>query len=96
MTVGNIDEVSLKVYIPEDQYGLVILSQEVIVRVDSYPEIAYTGMVSFISDSGEFTPSDVQTVEGRKSTVFAVKITIPNANHDLKPGMPADVNFILD
>ncbi|MCD6356363.1 MAG: efflux RND transporter periplasmic adaptor subunit [Anaerolineaceae bacterium] len=95
-TVGNIDEVSLKVYIPEDQYGLVNLKQEVIVRVDSFPEKTYTGNVRFISDTAEFTPSNVQTVEGRKATVFAVEIKIPNANHDLKPGMPADVNFILD
>ena len=96
MIVGNIDEVSLTVYIPEDQYGLVNLKQEVIVKVDSFPEKTYTGKVSYISDSAEFTPSNVQTVEGRKSTVFAVEITIPNENHDLKSGMPADVTFILD
>ncbi len=96
MTVGNIDEVSLTVYIPEDQYGLVSVGQEVVVKVDSYPEKTFMGTVSYIADEAEFTPSNVQTVEGRKSTVFAVKIVIPNANHDLKPGMPADVEFILE
>lgn len=96
MTVGNIDEVSLTVYIPEERYGQVRTGQEVLVKVDSYPEKTFTGSVSYIADEAEFTPSNVQTVEGRKSTVFAVKISISNANHDLKPGMPADVDFIFE
>jgi HlyD family secretion protein len=95
MKVGNIDEVKLTVYISEDQYGLVKLNQEAVVTVDSYPQKTYTGKVTYISNEAEFTPSNVQTVEGRKSTVFAIEITIPNPEHDLKSGMPADVNFIL-
>jgi hypothetical protein len=35
----------------------------------------------------------VQTVEGRKNTVFAIKLTLDNPDLALKPGMPADVNF---
>jgi len=35
-----------------------------------------------------------KTVDGRKTTVYAVKITVPNTNLELKPGMPADVIFI--
>jgi len=34
-------------------------------------------------------------VEGRKSTVYAVRLTVPNLDHDLKPGMPADVTLNL-
>lgn len=94
MKVGNLDEVKITVYIPEDQYGLVNLGQQVVASVDSFPEKTYTGKVTNISDEAEFTPSNVQTVEGRKSTVFAVEITLPNPDHDLKSGMPADVKFI--
>jgi HlyD family secretion protein len=96
MTIGNIDAVSLTVYVPEDEYGLVKLEQEVVVRVDSFPNKTYMGSVRYISDSAEFTPSNVQTVEGRKTTVFAVEISIENTSHDLKPGMPADVTFLID
>jgi HlyD family secretion protein len=96
MTIGNIDEVSLTVYVPEDEYGLVKLEQEVFVKVDSFPNKTYMGIVRYISDSAEFTPSNVQTVEGRKTTVFAVEISIENTSHDLKPGMPADVTFLID
>ena len=94
MKVGNLDEVKVTVYIPEDQYGMINLGQEVVVTVDSFPEKTYAGKVTYISDEAEFTPSNVQTVEGRKSTVFAVDVTLPNPDHDLKSGMPADVKFI--
>jgi len=35
----------------------------------------------------------VQTVEGRRSTVYVIDITIPNAEMKLKPGMPVDAEF---
>ena len=35
----------------------------------------------------------VQTTEGRKTTVFAIKLTLAPSDGKLKPGMPADVYF---
>jgi multidrug resistance efflux pump len=93
MSIAKLDTVELTVYIPEDVYGRIKLEQNVEVMVDSYPGKVYNGTVVYISDQAEFTPRNVQTVEGRKATVYAVKVQIPNPNHELKPGMPADVNF---
>lgn len=93
LTIAQLDTVELTVYIPEDVYGRIKLGQEVMVNVDSYPSKTFTGEVFYIADEAEFTPRNVQTVEGRKSTVYAVKILIQNTNQELKPGMPADVNF---
>jgi multidrug resistance efflux pump len=93
MTLAQLDEVTLTVYIPEDQYGRIQLGQTVSVSVDSFPDEVFQGKVEYISDQAEFTPRNVQTVEGRKSTVYAVKIALPNPEHRLKPGMPADARF---
>lgn len=93
MAIGMLKEVSLVVYVPEDAYGRIQLNQKVSVSVDSYPGKTYSGEVIHISDQAEFTPRNVQTVEGRKATVYAIKIRIPNPNLELKPGMPADVDF---
>jgi len=92
--IGQLDEVTLTVYIPEDQYGQIRVGQEVQVRVDSFPEKVFSGTVDRINDQAEFTPRNVQTVEGRLTTVYAVEITLPNAYLELKPGMPADVTFL--
>lgn len=96
MTIGQLDEVTLTVYIPEDQYGKVSLGQEALVTVDSFPEKTFAGKVTYIADEAEFTPSNVQTTEGRKNTVFAIKVTIANPDWQLKPGMPADVSIDLN
>jgi HlyD family secretion protein len=93
LTLGQLDEVNLTVYVPEDKYGQVSLGQGVSVSVDSLPNRTFTGTVQYISDQAEFTPRNVQTAEGRQSTVYAVKIMIPNSDLALKPGMPADVDF---
>jgi len=63
------------------------------VKVDSYPQEAFTATVIRVADQAEFTPRNVQTVEGRRTTVYALKLSVPNPEGKLKPGMPADVTF---
>jgi HlyD family secretion protein len=96
MIIGDLSEVTLTVYVPEDRYGQVYLGQEYPVSVDSFPGEVFTGKVTHIADQAEFTPRNVQTVQGRKNTVYAVRLTIPNPNLMLKPGMPADVNLKIE
>lgn len=93
MTLADLDEVNLTVYVPEDEIGKVQLRQPVTVTVDAYPERAFPGWVTFIATEAEFTPKNVQTREERVSMVFAVKIHLPNEDHALKPGMPADAEI---
>ena len=94
LIIGQLQEVSLTVYIPETEYGKIKLGDTVSITVDSFPGENFSGSVTYISDQAEFTPRNVQTVDGRKTTVYAVKITVSNTNFELKPGMPADVIFI--
>jgi HlyD family secretion protein len=90
LTVANLDEVKLTIYVPEDELGRVYLGQVVEVEVDSFPGRAFVGTVSYISQQAEFTPKNVQTEKERVNMVFAVKVRLPNPEHLLKPGMPAD------
>ena len=90
LTIANLDEVTLVIYIPENRVGQVRLGQEVEVRVDSFPERVVLGHVASIAGEAEFTPRNVQTQEERVNLVFAVKVRIPNPDRALKPGMPAD------
>jgi HlyD family secretion protein len=92
-TLGRLDNLTITVYIPEDRYGEVKLGQSVNVTVDSYSGTTFIATVIHIADQAEFTPRNVQTVSGRKSTVFAIKLQVQDPNGKLKPGMPADVTF---
>ena len=96
MTLADLDNVTLTIYVPENQLGEVQLGQPVAVRVDAYPDRTFGGTVSFIASQAEFTPKNVQTREERVNMVFAVKVKLPNEDHALKPGMPADAVVLRD
>jgi HlyD family secretion protein len=93
LVLADLEHLTLTVYAPEDRYGEVTLGQSVTVTVDSFPDETFTASVTHIADEAEFTPRNVQTAEGRKTTVFAVKLTVEDTTGKLKPGMPADVTF---
>jgi multidrug resistance efflux pump len=93
LTMANLNQLTITVYVPEDRYGQIHLGQQASVRVDSFPDQTFTATVSLISDQAEFTPRNVQTVEGRSATVYAVKLKVSDPQANLKLGMPADVTF---
>ena len=95
LTLGDLSDLTITVYIPEDRYGQVKLGDPVSVKVDSFPEQTFNAVVTRIADQLEFTPRNVQTVEGRSSTVYAIELEVEDPGGLLKPGMPADVSFDL-
>lgn len=92
-TLGQLDPLTITVYVPETEVGLLSINQQADLAVDSYPDETFIATVIHIADQAEFTPRNVQTTEGRKTTVFAVKLQMSNPEGKLKPGMPADVSF---
>jgi HlyD family secretion protein len=93
LTIANLDEMTLVIYVPVTRIGHVRLGQEVDVRVDSFPGRTFPGQVAGIAGEAEFTPRNVQTQEERVNLVFAVDVRIPNPEGALKPGMPADATL---
>jgi multidrug efflux pump subunit AcrA (membrane-fusion protein) len=93
ITMANLSELTITVYVPEDRYGEISLGQQATVSVDSFPNETFNAVITFISDQAEFTPRNVQTVQGRSATVYAVKLKVSDPESKLKLGMPADVVF---
>lgn len=91
-TIANLEELTIKVYIPTDDLPDIRLGQVVSCSV-SGTEQAFNGVVEEIATKGEFTPKTIQTKKERTNVVFAVKIRVDNQDGLLKPGMPADVVF---
>jgi len=73
--------------------GQINLGQAAEVRVDSFPDLTFTATVIHMADQAEFTPRNVQTVEGRSATFYAIKLKVEDPDGKLKIGMPADVVF---
>ncbi|MFQ5943104.1 MAG: HlyD family secretion protein [Anaerolineales bacterium] len=93
VTIGQLDDLRVTVFLPEDRYGQVSLGDTAYVTVDSYPGESFEAVVTRIADRAEFTPRNVQTEEDRRSTVYAIVLRVDDPDGRLKPGMPADVEF---
>ncbi|HNT96927.1 MAG TPA: efflux RND transporter periplasmic adaptor subunit [Elusimicrobiales bacterium] len=86
-TVADLSEVWAYIYVPHD--GLVKLSHGLEIK-GFLPEAGdkeFPGRVSVIYPEAEFTPKNVQTREERTRLVYAVKVSFPNPDGLLKPGM---------
>jgi HlyD family secretion protein len=91
--IGKLFDLYITVYVPEEIYGTLSIGQMASLSVDSFPGESFSARIVNIADQAEFTPRNIQTVEGRKSTVFAVKLKLVDLLGRLKPGMPADITF---
>lgn len=91
LTVGDMSDCWVKIYISSTQLGMISVGQEAKVKVDSYPDKIFRGLIKEISQNAEYTPRQSITQSERANLVFAVKVKIDNNERILKPGMPADV-----
>ncbi len=90
--IANLNKMWLKIYMAEEDLGLIKLGQQVNVKVDALKD-SLKGNISWVSSEAEFTPKNIQTRKSRTELVYAVKITIEESIQQLKIGMPAEVYF---
>ena len=94
LTIRNFDDRWVRVYIPGDEVGNLKLGQPATITGDANPEKRYTGAISYIASVAEFTPRNVQSTKDRVKLVYEVRVRIAgDTSVDLKPGLPADVQF---
>jgi multidrug resistance efflux pump len=87
------DQIYVRIYIPETEYGRIKLGQKAEIRVDSFPNTVFDGEVEQINQQAEFLPRNVQTREERVHQVFGVKIRINDPAGHVLAGMAADVKL---
>jgi HlyD family secretion protein len=87
------DQIYVRIYIPETEIGKVHLGQKAEIRVDSFPNQSFDGVVEQINQQAEFLPRNVQTREERIHQVFGVKVRIDDSSHRVLAGMAADVKL---
>jgi multidrug resistance efflux pump len=92
----RVQDLWVKVYVPETQYGLVTLRQKVDVTIDSHPGRIFKGVVEQRANISEFTPRNVQSMDERRHQVFGVKIRVDDPDGVFNAGMAAEVTFPLE
>ena len=89
-SIGDLSTVWLIIYVGESDVGRISLGAKANVTIDSHPGETFPGTVTWIAETAEFTPKNVQTRDSRVDLVYAVKITLDNPDGIFKIGMPAD------
>jgi HlyD family secretion protein len=84
----------IEVYISETNISRIKIGMNAEITVDSYPKKLFKGKVSFISNTAEFTPRNVQTKEERTNLVFKIRIDIEDPDNLLQVGIPADAEIL--
>ncbi len=95
LSLARLNDLTITVYIPEDSYGAIKLGQAATVTVDSYPDETFHATVINISNQPNFLPRTTQPVPASRSTVYGIQLQLNDPTGKIKPGMPADVIFIL-
>ncbi len=91
-TLLEMDQLYVRIYIPETQLGHVQLGQKVPVTVDSFPDREFKGEVEFISGQGEYSPRNLQTADERADQVFAARVGLRDGTDVLRAGMAAFIS----
>jgi HlyD family secretion protein len=92
-TVADLSEVWAYIYVPHDLLAGLKPGMELTGYLPEAEDRAFVGRLSVIYSEAEFTPKNVQTRKERTRLVFAVKVTFPNQDETLKPGMTIEVKL---
>lgn len=92
-TVADLSEVWAYIYVPHDMLAKLSAGMEVKGFLPEAGDREFPGRVLVIQPEAEFTPKNVQTRKERTRLVFAVKVSFPNPDETLKPGMTLEVKL---
>jgi len=87
MTIGDVSKVYVKGKVDESDIGRVYMGQPARIKVESFKDKTFNGVVTKISPMG---------VEKDNVTTFEVRVSIDNATGELKAEMTANAEIILD
>jgi HlyD family secretion protein len=91
LKLADLDRVHVTIYVPGGELGRFSIGKTINVRIDAFSDRIFPGTIVSISDTAEYTPRSVRTLNERLKLVYAVKIKIDNPDHVLKPGLQAEV-----
>jgi HlyD family secretion protein len=92
-TLLEVDQIHVRIYIPETKIGLVRLGEHADVTVDSFPKEIFSAVVEQVNEKAEFLPRNVETKDERVHQVFGVKLRIQDPSGRIRAGMAADVKL---
>ncbi|RDC71093.1 HlyD family efflux transporter periplasmic adaptor subunit [Rhodovulum sp. 12E13] len=77
LTLLDLTDVRMTVYLPTGQAGRLAYGAEARLVLDAAPEFVIPARVSFVAGEAQFTPKYVETEDERETLMFRVRLRIP-------------------
>lgn len=74
LTILDLKDVYMTIYLPADVAGRLMLGGEARTILDPIPEYVLPNTISFVATEAQFTPKSVETAEEREKLMFRVKL----------------------
>jgi HlyD family secretion protein len=74
LTILDLKDVYMTIYLPADIAGQLTLGDEARVIADPIPQYVIPATISFVATDAQFTPKSVETAEERQKLMFRVKL----------------------
>lgn len=100
LTIADLDDVTMSIFLPTGEAGRVAIGAEARIVLNAAPEHVFPARVSFVADTAQFTPREVETRSERDKLMFRVKVRVaPDVlrryAERVKPGLPGDAYVLL-
>jgi HlyD family secretion protein len=97
LTLLDLDDVTLAVFLPTAEAGRARVGAEARVVLDAHPGTPLPARVSFVASEAQFTPKEVETESERRKLSFRVEVRIEgNRGVPLNAGTPGVVWIRLE
>jgi HlyD family secretion protein len=74
LTILDLNDVYMTIYLPAGQAGKLSLGDEARTILDPVPQYVLPSTISFVATEAQFTPKSVETAEEREKLMFRVKL----------------------
>lgn len=91
VTLVDMSQMEVKIYVPEIQLHLVKTGMTVQFTDEFLKDKGVTGRVTYISPEAEFTPKNIESKQSKQEMVYEVRVDIKDPSATVKPGMFLDV-----
>ena len=76
LTLLDVTDVTMTIFLPTDQAGRVDLGSDARIVLDARPDLVIPARVSYVAPKAQFTPKDVETRTEREKLMFRIKARI--------------------
>ena len=76
LTILDLSDVYMTIYLPSGQAGQVALGDEARMVLDPFPQYVVPATISFVATDAQFTPKSVETAEEREKLTFRIKLQV--------------------